>query len=73
MSWTGSSERSKAVDVGREHELVDQQVVANQQVVLHRAGRNLERLHDHVRTKSARITAMTIDSKYSRSDGFLEV
>src|SRR5262249_49538249 len=29
-----------------EDELVDQQVIADQQVVLHRAGRDLERLHD---------------------------
>ena len=29
-----------------EHELVDQQMVADEQVLLHRAGRNLERLDD---------------------------
>ena len=32
---------------------------------------NLECLNTNVRTKSARMTAMTIDSKYSRTGDFL--
>ena len=67
----GSSTRSAAW-VGPKDELVDQQVIADEQVLLHRAGRDLERLHDEVRMNSARITAMTIDSKYSRSVDFLK-
>ena len=42
----GSSARSSARGARPEHELVDQQMIADEQVVLHRAGRNLERLHD---------------------------
>ena len=42
----GSTARSRPVAAGPEHELVDQQVIADQQVRLHRAGRNLEGLED---------------------------
>ena len=45
MSRTGSSARSSADRRRAEDELVDQQVIADQQVVLHRPGRDLERLH----------------------------
>ena len=42
----GSSARSSG-DLGRpEDELVHEQVIADEQVVLHRSGRDLERLHD---------------------------
>ena len=42
----GSSARSSAGFGRAEHELVDQQMIADEQVVLHRAGRDLERLDD---------------------------
>ena len=42
----GSSTSLERGERRREHELVDQQVIADQQVVLHRAGRDLERLDD---------------------------
>ena len=41
----GSTARSNAVGA-RENELVHQQVIADQEVVLHRAARDLERLDD---------------------------
>ena len=42
----GSSGALEAGLARAEHELVDQQVIADEQVVLHRAGRDLERLDD---------------------------
>ena len=47
--WIGAHRQQRALERGRgrrEDELVDQQVIADQQVRLHRAGRDLERLED---------------------------
>ena len=42
----GSSARSIDEAAGPNDELVDEQVIADEEVVLHRTGRDLERLHD---------------------------
>jgi hypothetical protein len=66
ISRIGSSQRSSPVAAG-EDELVDEQVIADEQVRLHRSGRDLERLEDERAHEQREDHGNAIDSKYSRA------